>query len=699
MSDSWWLMLRKLEAARRDTMPGVANTLRKLDTVPGLAGTIRELEAAGPMPGLAGTIRELEAATASALTRNADPGPSSPDLVVPVVPVDPAVALQTDTAESHVTHQPAQSSRPPLPLAIHEYLVEIEGRAKRLLEGCHTPGGGIGSFDEVRATEILRSYAVDALDKQAEYYESQKAFSPQWLNEVVDRTVAATLDLSDPINRVYRALLQSQTIATLNPVDGIPESWPLRNEAEWWRRMLQVRIEQRLNLTRNRAEAGRTDQASIQICPNEASAATSDLPNPERSGGLPARTDRTVAEESRSGASPPEAGITLPRRGYFIQGIATGQIRPSLIDGIQSWVEEADCRTLVKLCKAIDPALEEVDVRECVETYILERFDNVAVGFLEIVTGAQTIDEYMAILKEWCDSVLPALERGFMVDKAAVRRLVYEATVPRLVDEATFRRIEEEIGTTGRIIGSVDMRKLAERAAQWKAKAISRARGIETGLSRIHSKRLQGAKTRDCLRAAYDLYPSGLDVLTEEFLSRAVPGLVFGAAVDHKWVRYPPIRPTGETISQNELTETFGDYRVPSGYGASFTRNLESRIAHWRAVERTRAAASDQSQLERAGGKAPLAIETEAAKPQPATVSPQIVGKKKLGRPQTIPDQKKAEALKRKDGGRSNRDAAVIIYSTNYPTQQQVRNVSTILRIYRAKTKKAHSPGLKNLSS
>jgi hypothetical protein len=77
------------------------------------------------MPGLAGTIRELEAATASALTRNADPGPSSPDLVVPVVPVDPAVALQTDTAESHVTHQPAQSSRPPLPLAIHEYLVEL----------------------------------------------------------------------------------------------------------------------------------------------------------------------------------------------------------------------------------------------------------------------------------------------------------------------------------------------------------------------------------------------------------------------------------------------------------------------------------------------------------------------------------------------------------------------------------------------
>jgi hypothetical protein len=396
---------------------------------------------------------------------------------------------------------------------------------------------------------------VDALDKQAEYYESQKAFSPQWLNELVDRTVAATLDLSDPINRVYRALLQSQTIATLNPVDGIPESWPLRNEAEWWRRMLQVRIEQRLNLTRNRAEAGRTDQASIQICPNEASAATSDLPNPERSGGLPARTDRTVAEESRSGASPPEAGNTLPRRGYFIQGIATGQIRPSLIDGIQSWVEEADCRTLVKLCKAIDPALEVVDVWECVETYILERFDNVAVGFLEIVTEAQTIDEYMAVLKEWCDSVLPAL-RDFEVDEAAVRRLV---------DEATLRRIEEVVGTTGHIIASVDMWKLAERAAQWKAKAISRARDIETGLSRIHSKRLQGAKTRDCLRAAYDLYPSGLDVLTEEFLSRAVPGFVFGAAVDHKWVRYPPIRPTGETISQNELTETFGDYRVPSG--------------------------------------------------------------------------------------------------------------------------------------
>jgi hypothetical protein len=266
-------------------MPGVANTLWKLEDA-GIAGTIRKLEAATEMPGFTGTLRKLEAATASALPRNADPRSSSPDLAVPVPPIDAAVALQTDTAESHGIHQSAQSSRPPLPLAIHEYLVEIEGRAKRLLEGCHTPGGGIGSFDEVRATEILRSYAVDALDKQAEYYESQKAFSPRWLSEVVDRTVAATLDLSDPINRVYRALLQSQTTARLNPVDGIPESWPLRNEAEWWRRMLQVRIEQRLNRAPNPAEAGPADQTAIQICPNEARAATSDLPNPRTKAPL-----------------------------------------------------------------------------------------------------------------------------------------------------------------------------------------------------------------------------------------------------------------------------------------------------------------------------------------------------------------------------------------------------------------------------
>ena len=154
MSESFWLILRKLEASRRDTMPGVANTLWKLEDA-GIAGTIRKLEAATEMPGFTGTLRKLEAATASALPRNADPRSSSPDLAVPVPPIDAAVALQTDTAESHGIHQSAQSSRPPLPLAIHEYLVEIEGRAKRLLEGCHTPGGGIGSFDEVRATEIL----------------------------------------------------------------------------------------------------------------------------------------------------------------------------------------------------------------------------------------------------------------------------------------------------------------------------------------------------------------------------------------------------------------------------------------------------------------------------------------------------------------------------------------------------------------
>lgn len=76
----------------------------------------------------------------------------------------------------------------------------------------------------------------------------------------------------------------------------------------------------------------------------------------------------------------------------------------------------------------------------------------------------------------------------------------------------------------------------------------------------------------------------------------------------------------------------------------------------------------------------------------------QPVLKKKRGRPQTIPDERKAAALKCKDGGGTLRAAAVIIYSTSYPTPQQVKNVSTLLRIYRAKLEKARSPGPKHLS-
>ena len=58
-------------------------------------------------------------------------------------------------------------------------------------------------------------------------------------------------------------------------------------------------------------------------------------------------------------------------------------------------------------------------------------------------------------------------------------------------------------------------------------------------------------------------------------------------------------------------------------------------------------------------------------------------GVKKRGRPQTIPDEKKEAALKKKNDGGTNRDAAKILYATTYPTDQQVKNVTSILENYK----------------
>jgi hypothetical protein len=65
---------------------------------------------------------------------------------------------------------------------------------------------------------------------------------------------------------------------------------------------------------------------------------------------------------------------------------------------------------------------------------------------------------------------------------------------------------------------------------------------------------------------------------------------------------------------------------------------------------------------------------------------------RKRGRPQKISDDRKAEAQARKDSGGTNRDAAAILYETKYPTPQQVKNVSSLLRGHRNKNPKQASP-------
>lgn len=124
---------------------------------------------------------------------------------------------------------------------------------------------------------------------------------------------------------------------------------------------------------------------------------------------------------------------------------------------------------------------------------------------------------------------------------------------------------------------------------------------IRVGILRIHAKLLAGQKPIDCLLEAYDLYVTELlpgiegagKVLTED-----IPVLLFRTAVQQKWIPYPlqrRLRIVGnliegwytkqryERVPQQELTETFGGYRVTPGYGEWFKNVIQARIAHWKA--------------------------------------------------------------------------------------------------------------------
>jgi hypothetical protein len=60
----------------------------------------------------------------------------------------------------------------------------------------------------------------------------------------------------------------------------------------------------------------------------------------------------------------------------------------------------------------------------------------------------------------------------------------------------------------------------------------------------------------------------------------------------------------------------------------------------------------------------------------------QTATKGEKGRPAKIPSSRKASARARKEAGATNRECAQILYDTPHPTNQQVKNVSTILRHY-----------------
>jgi hypothetical protein len=69
------------------------------------------------------------------------------------------------------------------------------------------------------------------------------------------------------------------------------------------------------------------------------------------------------------------------------------------------------------------------------------------------------------------------------------------------------------------------------------------------------------------------------------------------------------------------------------------------------------------------------------------------------GRPPKLSEDKKGAAQRAKDDGGTNRDAAVILYDTKYPSSQQVKNVSSILRNYGKKTAAKRSASDEELGS
>jgi hypothetical protein len=123
---------------------------------------------------------------------------------------------------------------------------------------------------------------------------------------------------------------------------------------------------------------------------------------------------------------------------------------------------------------------------------------------------------------------------------------------------------------------------------------------------------------------------------------------------------------------------------------------LTTQVDNWR----RRALADELKRLERsavevtlpksnnAGARAPRGSEsaqTEVRPPEPESTA----SGRKRGRPQTIPDERKAKAVALKMSGSTNREVAAALYDKRHPSSQEVRNVHSILRAY---SKKSNGP-------
>jgi len=88
--------------------------------------------------------------------------------------------------------------------------------------------------------------------------------------------------------------------------------------------------------------------------------------------------------------------------------------------------------------------------------------------------------------------------------------------------------------------------------------------------------------------------------------------------------------------------------------------------------------------------------------PRPKPMDPSTFGgdgQKRRGRPIIIPDERKQAAIECKANGGTNRDAAMLIYDSRYPTLQQVKNVPAILRNHLHSSKRCNSTASAHLKT
>jgi hypothetical protein len=112
-------------------------------------------------------------------------------------------------------------------------------------------------------------------------------------------------------------------------------------------------------------------------------------------------------------------------------------------------------------------------------------------------------------------------------------------------------------------------------------------------------------------------------------------------------------------------------------------------------IQAERSIAAIRDDLRRLLSGQPAASLAESRAEAESFVPKGVAERKKRGRPQVIPDERKAAALEVKRTGGSNKDAAKKLYNVTYPSATRVKSASTILREYQKKLNKPLKKSIK----